>query len=88
MNQIRQRAYGADFSKHKYTNSDFKTNEMAILKERDKEFVNEGKRWFDVIRMKDAKEGKLLIYADEADLLNTALFRLTAKEDDRSESVV
>lgn len=62
MNQIRQRAYGADFSKHKYTNSDFKTNEMAILKERDKEFVNEGKRWFDVIRMKDAKEGKPLAF--------------------------
>lgn len=64
INKIRQRAYGNnwDESTHGYLNSDFKTNELAILRERDKEFVNEGKRWFDIVRMKDAKNGKSLAF--------------------------
>lgn len=67
INQIRQRAYGAAYnaSAHGYTNSDFATNELAILKERDKEFVGEGKRWFDVVRMQDAS-GKPLVFSAAA----------------------
>ena len=38
---------------------------MAILKERDKEFVAESKRWFDVLRLQDAA-GKPLVFSKEA----------------------
>lgn len=68
INQVRQRAYGANWDEATlgYKNSDFKTNELAILHERDKEFVNEGKRWFDIVRMKDGKDGRPLAFAPEA----------------------
>lgn len=46
-------------------NSDYAANELAILKERDKEFVCEGKRWFDVIRMHDANK-KPLVFSTAA----------------------
>ena len=64
INEVRKRAYGNNWNEnlHGYVNSDFKTNELAILHEKDKEFVNEGKRWFDVVRMKDAKDGKSLVF--------------------------
>lgn len=64
INQIRQRAYGADYvaATDAYVNGDFKTNEYAILAERDFEFVYEGKRWYDVIRMKDAVNGTPLAF--------------------------
>ena len=38
---------------------------MAILKERDKEFVAESKRWFDVRRLQDAS-GHPLVFSREA----------------------
>ena len=38
---------------------------MAILKERDKEFVAESKRWFDVRRLQDAS-GQPLVFSREA----------------------
>ena len=67
INQVRKRAYGAHYNPdiHAYSNSDFATNELAILYERDKEFVFEGKRWFDVRRMQDAS-GRPLVFSSAA----------------------
>ncbi len=49
INAIRQRAYGTGYPV--YVNSNFAANELAILAERDREFVWENKRWFDLVRM-------------------------------------
>ncbi len=67
INQIRQRAYGSDYDTalHAYTHTSFADSELAILKERDKEFVCEGKRWFDIRRMQDAS-GNPLVFSAEA----------------------
>lgn len=66
LNQIRQRAYGENYTeKEAYADGTFAENELAILKERDKEFVAEGCRWFDVIRMHDAS-GNPLVFSAEA----------------------
>lgn len=64
INQVRQRAYGANYnaSVHAHTNQGFAANELAILAERDKEFVWENKRWFDVLRMQDAA-GQPLVFS-------------------------
>ena len=51
INEVRKRAYGDTFEENKYTEGSYAENELAILQERDKEFVSEGKRWFDVLRM-------------------------------------
>ena len=74
LNQIRKRAYGPNWNEatYGYTNADFKTNELAILKEKDKEFVNEGRRWFDICRMKDGKNGKPLAFSAEAGYKGTS----------------
>lgn len=52
INQIRQRAYGANYvvSTHAYVNSTKLNNTNAILNERYKEFIGEGKRWWDLRR--------------------------------------
>lgn len=65
INKIRQRAYDKDYdhSKYGYVNADFTTNELAILHERDKEFVMEGKRWFDIRRMQQTKNGEPLAFS-------------------------
>lgn len=66
INQIRQRAYGSNYtSANAYTHTNFADGELAILKERDKEFVAESKRWFDVRRLQDAS-GKPLVFSKEA----------------------
>ncbi len=66
MDQIRSRAYGANFSDDKaFVPGSYGENELAILKERDKEFVGEGKRWFDVVRMQDTN-GKSLVFSVNA----------------------
>lgn len=66
INQIRRRAYGANYDAAvTYTEGSYAENEMAILRERDKEFVSEGTRWFDLIRMHDA-QGKPLAFSAEA----------------------
>ena len=66
INQVRQRAYGSNYSPAvAYTNGTFADNELAILKERDKEFVAESKRWFDVRRLQDAS-GKPLAFSRAA----------------------
>lgn len=65
INQIRERAYGSNYSAAvAHVDGTFAENELAILKERDKEFVWEGKRWFDVVRMHDANKKSLVFSAD------------------------
>lgn len=64
INQIRERAYGSAYPK--FETADFATTELAILHERDKEFVAEGCRWFDVVRMHDASHKPLAFSADAA----------------------
>lgn len=66
INQIRERAYGENYSAEvAYTDGTYAENELAILKERDKEFVGEGKRWFDLLRLHDANK-QPLVFAAEA----------------------
>lgn len=60
INDIRKRAYGPTYPV--YANGTFADNELAILKERDKEFVWEGKRWYDLRRMQDGA-GKPLAFS-------------------------
>ena len=40
-------------------------NEWAILQERDKEFVGEGSRWFDLLRLRDSN-GKPFVFSVKA----------------------
>lgn len=63
INQVRARAYGhngdvagfrAAYPDDAYTAGSFADNELAILHERDKEFVLECSRWFDVVRLRGA----------------------------------
>lgn len=56
INQIRQRAYGEDYDPaiHAYVNSAQSDNANAILTERYKEFIAEGKRWWDLRRAGDS----------------------------------
>ena len=66
INQIRKRAYGSNYSSAvEFPASSFAATELAILKERDKEFVAEGTRWFDLIRLQDASK-KPLVYSAAA----------------------
>ena len=66
MDEVRQRAYGDNFdSSVAFTPGTFGENELAILHERDKEFVSEGKRWFDVVRFQD-ESGKSLVFSSKA----------------------
>lgn len=54
INMIRERAYGSDFdSSLSYTNQSPEENAKAILEERYKEFIAEGKRWWDLRRAGD-----------------------------------
>lgn len=71
INEVRERAYGTDYEANKYTEGDYAGNELAILQERDKEFVWEGKRWFDVVRLRDAN-GKSLAFSSAANYPATA----------------
>lgn len=79
INQIRQRAYGSDYAAatDAFVNADFKTNEYAILAERDFEFVFEGKRWYDICRMKDAVNGKPLAFDAASSYSGTAVLKAT-----------
>jgi hypothetical protein len=63
---VRKRAYGG--SAPAFTNGSFEANELAIFYERTKEFVSEGKRWFDLIRMQDAS-GKPLVFRKDLNLV-------------------
>ena len=65
INQVRARAYGDNFAGNEYVEGTFAENELAILQERDKEFVGEGKRWYDILRMHDA-DHKSLVFSGSA----------------------
>ena len=55
INQVRARAYGSNYNAatYGYTNSTKAINAKAILDERYKEFIGEGKRWWDLLRAGD-----------------------------------
>lgn len=83
INEIRERAYGDNYSDGvKYVDGSYAENELAILKERDKEFVGEGKRWFDLLRMHDANKNPLVFsteanYAEESESATPVLQKAT-----------
>lgn len=56
INQIRARAYGENYNAaiHAYSNGSKVDNANAILDERYKEFIGEGKRWWDLRRAGDS----------------------------------
>ena len=67
INKVRQRAYGENWSSEiAFTAGDFTTNELAILHEKDMEFVQEGQRWWDLRRMTLTKGGRHLVFTPEA----------------------
>ena len=67
INLVRERAYGADWNaSYAYTASDFTENEYAILSEKNKEFVQEGQRWWDLRRMQETKGGKHFVFCERA----------------------
>ena len=70
INKVRQRAYGDNWDEetYGYKNADFTTNELAILHEKDKEFVQEGQRWWDLRRMTLTKGGKHLVFCKEGSI--------------------
>lgn len=62
INIIRNRAYGSGAPA--FVNGTFEQNELAIFEERGKEFVAEGKRWYDLLRMQDAAGEPLVFRRD------------------------
>ena len=70
INLVRERAYSTNWDKaiYGYTNADFTTNELAILHEKDKEFIQEGQRWWDIRRMTLTKGGKHLVFVKEGSI--------------------
>lgn len=68
INLVRKRAYADnwDADEFGYTAGDFTANELAILAEKDKEFLQEGQRWHDLRRMTLTKDGKHLVFCPEA----------------------
>lgn len=79
INDVRKRAYGDNYPGHEYSDGSFEANELAILHERDKEFVWEGKRWFDVVRMQDVSH-KSLVFSASANYPTTKAL-IDAKEE-------
>ncbi|MDD4632029.1 MAG: RagB/SusD family nutrient uptake outer membrane protein [Proteiniphilum sp.] len=66
INAVRQRAYGDKFNDYKFVKGSQADNRKAILNERLKEFIGEGKRWWDLVR---AGEG---IVFEEVPTLNAS----------------
>ena len=67
INLVRERAYGSAWSaEYAYTATDFTENEYAILSEKNKEFVQEGQRWWDLRRMQETKGGKHFVFCERA----------------------
>ena len=65
INAIRTRAYaGGGGVAPVYANGSFEQNELAIFVERQKEFVAEGKIWYDLRRMQDASGNPLAFRKD------------------------
>lgn len=50
INQVRQRAYGDNFSSHVFVSGGKENNDKEILQERFLELAVEGKRWWDLVR--------------------------------------
>ena len=50
MNLVIQRAYGADYPAHRFVSTNKVANDVAILDERFRELMFEGKRWWDLVR--------------------------------------
>lgn len=77
MNQVRERAYGANWAdEFKYVAGSFEQNELAILAEKDKEFVQEGQRWWDLRRMTTVKGGSEtdhLVFSDKTPISGAVL---------------
>ncbi|MDT0554021.1 RagB/SusD family nutrient uptake outer membrane protein [Urechidicola vernalis] len=71
INQIRARAFGANYdpATHDYVNSTPTDNANAILNERYKEFIGEGKRWWDLRRAGDSYVFQEVQYVNDAYLL-------------------
>lgn len=74
INLVRKRAYGDNWDEdiHAYKAGSFLENEVAILREKDKEFVQEGQRWYDVRRMTSVKNGEdtdHLVFCDEGSIV-------------------
>jgi hypothetical protein len=69
INQIRERAYGSNFvpATHAYANGTQSENANAILEERYKEFVGEGKRWWDLRRSGDSYVIDNIIFLSSGD---------------------
>ena len=63
---VRNRAYAGQAPL--FHNGSFEANEIAILYERTKEFVSEGKRWFDLRRMQDGN-GLPLVFRKNLNLV-------------------
>lgn len=59
INLVRQRAFGKnwDSAVNGYHAGNFRQNENAILREKDKEFLMEGQRWWDLRRLTAVKGG-------------------------------
>ena len=75
INLVRKRAYGNAWDETLYAypeTADFTTNELAILHEKDKEFIQEGQRWWDLRRMTLTKGGTPLVFCKEGSLLGDA----------------
>lgn len=53
INLVRERAYGDNFADYEYVNGTKTENMKVILDERYKEFIGEGKRWWDLVRAGD-----------------------------------
>jgi starch-binding outer membrane protein, SusD/RagB family len=56
IDQVRQRAYGANFPSHRFVAGSQQQNDDAILRERLLELALEGKRWWDLVRFGKAFE--------------------------------
>ena len=67
MDLVRDRAYGDGVNPFTYTSKE--DAEEAILAERSKEFVAEGKRWYDIRRMAGAKYALDLVQDNELKLV-------------------
>lgn len=59
INLVRARAYGENWDEatYGYKAGSFRENENAILREKDKEFIMEGQRWWDIRRLTAVKDG-------------------------------
>lgn len=68
INEIRARAYGDNYveATHGYVNGSEADNANAILNERYKEFIGEGKRWWDLRRAGDNFVFQEVQYVDQA----------------------